>query len=95
MGSSTGRPDDAAQGGGEATGIAPEFPGRPVPGAFAEAPARIGPGVPRSRVADVLGGRATLLGAALVARRGLLRDLDPEPFWGRRGLAPDAVAETT
>lgn len=96
-------PGHYAHAAAEATGIAPEFHGKPFPGAFAEALARIGPGVRPSRVAmvgdtlhtDVLGGRAAGLGTVLVARHGLFRGLDPAPFWRRSGLAPDVVVETT
>lgn len=87
----------------DATGVVPEFHGKPYAGALEAALARIGPGVPHARVAmvgdtlhtDVLGGRAAGIGTVLVARHGLFRGLDPEPFMRRSGLWPDVVVETT
>jgi HAD superfamily hydrolase (TIGR01450 family) len=86
-----------------ATGIVPDFFGKPYANAFAAARARLGEGIPPARIVmvgdtlhtDVLGGRAAGLGTVLVARHGLFRGLDPAPFIARSGIVPDVIAATT
>ena len=86
-----------------ATGVTPEFFGKPYANALEAAIARIGPGVARARIAmvgdtlhtDVLGGLAAGTGTVLVARHGLFRGLDPAPFIARSGIVPQVIVQTT
>ncbi len=86
-----------------ATGIVPEYFGKPHANALEAAIARIGSELPRSRMAmvgdtlhtDVLGGQAAGTGTILIARHGLFRGLDPTPFMARSGIWPQVIAATT
>ncbi len=86
-----------------ATGVVPEFYGKPYGNAFDAALARIDPATPRHRIAmvgdtlhtDVLGGRAAGIGTVLIARHGLFRGLDADDYIARSGILPDIVAQTT
>lgn len=87
----------------EATGVAPEFFGKPYANVFALAQRRIGPGVPPERIAmvgdtlhtDILGGAAQGWRTALVRAHGLLKNLDAAAWIARSGIVPDFIVETT
>ena len=86
-----------------ATGVVPEFYGKPYPNAFAAALARIDPAIARHRIAmvgdtlhtDILGGRAAGIGTVLISRHGLFRGLETGGYIARSGIVPDIVAQTT
>jgi HAD superfamily hydrolase (TIGR01459 family) len=83
----------------DATGIVPEFFGKPFGNVFNAALARLDPGLDRSRVVmvgdtlqtDVLGGRAAGLGSALITGHGALAAIDAADAIARSGITPDFV----
>lgn len=86
-----------------ASGVTPEFHGKPYGGAFEAALNQIGRDVPGYRVAmvgdtlhtDVLGAQAAGVGSVLVAGHGLFRGADVERYMARSGIYPTVLAQTT
>ncbi|MGF1658678.1 MAG: HAD-IIA family hydrolase [Rubrimonas sp.] len=80
----------------DATGVAPEFHGKPFPGAYAEVLRRLAP-IPPMRIAavgdtlhtDILGGRAAGMRTVLARDHGLFAGVDPAPFVAQSGIVPD------
>jgi HAD superfamily hydrolase (TIGR01459 family) len=86
----------------DATGLTPEWFGKPFPDAFADAHSRLS-GIPANRIAmvgdtlhtDVLGGAAAGMGTVLIAAHGLFAGRDVAPYIARSGIVPAVVATTT
>lgn len=82
----------------DATGILPEWFGKPFRNMFRTALARV-PGIELARMVmvgdtlqtDILGGRAAGLATALVTGHGALRGMDVQTAIARSGIVPDFV----
>lgn len=85
------------------TGIAPRFFGKPFPGIFEHALARLEPEPDLSRTVmvgdslhtDILGAQAAGIASALVSGYGFFRDGSPESAIARTGIVPDFLLATT
>jgi HAD superfamily hydrolase (TIGR01450 family) len=83
----------------DATGIAPQFHGKPYGPIFETALAGLGPGLDRARVVmvgdtlhtDILGGAAAGVKTALITGHGSLADIDPGVAIEKSGITPDFV----
>ena len=83
----------------DATGLAPEFYGKPFGNVFEYVTARLTPPIDPSRIVmvgdtlqtDILGGRAAGLMAALITNYGSLAKFDPEVAIRRSGIVPDYI----
>ncbi len=86
----------------KATGIAPQFFGKPFGNAFDAALAQL-PGIDRDRIAmvgdtlhtDILGGAAAGVKTVLITDHGLFKWRDVRPFIARSGIIPDWIIPTT
>lgn len=87
----------------DATGVAPEFFGKPFSNAFALVAERIGPGVPPERIAmagdtpwtDILGGAAMGWRTVLVRDHGLMKGMSLPEIVALSDIRPDFIARTT
>ncbi len=86
-----------------ATGIAPQFSGKPFDAIFTEARNRIPSSIPDHRICmvgdtlhtDILGGKAAGFGTVLILDHGLFKGKDIAPYIKQSGIVPDFIAPTT
>ncbi len=87
----------------DATGVEPQFFGKPFGPVFDQALERIGQGVDLARTVmvgdtlqtDILGGRAAGLKTALITGFGALRGMDADDAIARSGIVPDYIMPRT
>lgn len=86
-----------------ATGIQPEFYGKPFKNVFDIALSRVDPSIPRERIAmvgdtlhtDVLGGAAEGLKTVLITDHGLFAGHDVSGYINKSGIVPNWIAKDT
>jgi len=86
-----------------ATGLTPQFSGKPFDAIFAEARKRIPDSIANERICmvgdtlhtDILGGKAAGFGTVLIAEHGLFRGKDVIAYIDASGIVPDFIAPTT